>query len=347
MNKRIVFVFCNFLIIFLFTQFLFAEANDNLSLGELATVTESRLSWDPLTESGVLEKNGNRISFRLGDNLVLLDYSKIIITDPPFTENGIVKVTQDFKENVLSLFENPPSTEYFRVGAVLIDAGHGGKDPGAVSTHVIDGKSITLQEKDITLDVSKKILQLLTKSYPDKKILLTRSDDRFLSLEQRVEIANSVNLEQHEAILYVSVHANSAFDKKASGFEVWYLSPGYRRTVIDDSSLADKELLPILNSMMEEEYTTESILIAKYILDGLDSQIGQQSLNRGIKEEEWFVVRNANMPSVLIELGFVSNPAEAALLTKDSYLQKMSLGIYNGISSFISHFERSRGFTGL
>ena len=96
---------------------------------------------------------------------------------------------------------------------------------------------------------------------------------------------------------------------------------------------------------MEEEYTAESILIAKFIMDGLSSQIGSVSKARGIKAEEWFVVKNSNMPSVLIEVGFLTNEKEALNLNDKSYLQKTSLGIYNGVSAFITHFERSRGFT--
>ena len=86
-------------------------------------------------------------------------------------------------------------------------------------------------------------------------------------------------------------------------------------------------------------------MIAKFIMDGLQSQIGDQSKARGIKAEEWFVVKNSNMPSVLIELGFVSNEKEALLLNNDTYLKKAALGIYNGIAAFITHFERSKGFT--
>jgi len=99
------------------------------------------------------------------------------------------------------------------------------------------------------------------------------------------------------------------------------------------------------NGLTEEEYTTESIMIAKFIMDGLQSQIGSESKSRGIKAEEWFVVKNALMPSVLIELGFVSNEAEAKKLNDDKYLKKATLGIYNGITAYITHFERSRGFT--
>ena len=128
--------------------------------------------------------------------------------------------------------------------------------------------------------------------------------------------------------------------------QVWYLSPGYRRNVLDKSvAEGDNSLYSILNVLTEEEYTTESIMIAKFIMDGLQAQIGAESKSRGIKAEEWFVVKNALMPSVLIELGFVSNEAEAKNLNDDKYLKKATLGIYNGITAYITHFERSRGFT--
>ncbi len=234
----------------------------------------------------------------------------------------------------------------YSIGAILIDPGHGGKDPGASSTFMINGKKTTVVEKDINLNVGLKLYAMLSKAYPKKKILMTRSTDKYLTLEERTDIANSVKLGENEAVLYLSVHVNASLDKDATGFEVWYLSPGYRRQVIDSKDEEDKSLLSILNSMMEEEYTTESILMAKFIEDGINAQVGAQSPRRGIKEEEWFVVRNAKMPSVLVETGFLSNEQEAALLSDDGYLKKLSLGIYNGLGAFITHFERSRGFTG-
>jgi N-acetylmuramoyl-L-alanine amidase len=142
---------------------------------------------------------------------------------------------------------------------------------------------------------------------------------------------------------------NSSLDKKAAGFEVWYLNPGYRRLVLSQTPGGEdvsKELFSIFNTMMEEEFTTESILIAKFVLEGLQTQVGSQSHSRGIKPEEWFVIRNANMPSVLVEMGFVSNREEAELLSDSAYLNKIAAGIYNGIVDFVRHFEQSRGFTG-
>lgn len=319
---------------------------DGIAILDAAADVGAELYWDPLSGSGILEKNGHHFSFRAGEPLVLLDYNELAMTDAPWIEDGSLYVTKEFVSAAGELFAQSVPEAHYRVGAILIDPGHGGKDPGAIGTYSKGGKKTTLNEKDITLEISAMLAERLRKSYPDKKIVMTRSDDSWLSLEQRVDIANSIQLAPNEAVLYISVHVNASLDKKASGYEVWYLSPGFRRTVIDSSAVdGDESLIPILNSMLEEEYTTESVLIAKFIMDGLAAQIGGQSQSRGIKEEEWFVVRNANMPSVLIETGFITNEKEAALLADDGYLRKVALGIYNGLVAFVTNFERSRGFT--
>jgi len=149
----------------------------------------------------------------------------------------------------------------------------------------------------------------------------------------------------NEAVIFVSIHANASFNKDAEGYEVWYLNPSYRRSVVDGkrAETLDKEILPVINSMLEEEYTTESVFLATTILDGLSDSIGSVSTNRGLRPEEWFVVRNARMPSVLVEVGFVTNEAEARLLSDPGHLQKLGDGIYNGIVGFIDYFEHRRG----
>lgn len=320
----------------------FAQSN-YINILDISKKNGSTVYYDPLTQSGSIEKEGHCVSFRVNNELIMLDYKKMAITDKPIIKDGLLLVSQNFVNITEELFKTIPPKSNYRVGAILIDAGHGGKDPGALETHTFDGKKVTVREKDITLTVAKELNTKLKEAYPNKQILMTRSDDRFLSLEQRVEIANNVKLKEHEAIIYVSIHVNAAFDKKATGYEVWYLSPGYRRNILDKNSGVDKELLPILNSMLEEEFTTESILIAKLILDSLNKEIGKQSPSRGLKEEEWFVVRNANMPSVLIEVGFLTNKEEAKLLNDKNYLCKVANGIYNGLTDFITHFENERG----
>ena len=332
-------------IILISAAFLFA-AND-ISLLENSKKSGVSIYWDSLSETGMLEKNDHHLSFRSGEGIVILDGVKMMITDAPELKENKLFVSKKFIDDSEAFFSQKSELPY-KVGAILIDAGHGGKDPGALKTYKVGGKDTTIREKDITLRVAKMLGEKLRSAYPNKQIILTRDKDVFLSLGERTDIANGVKVGENEAVLFVSVHVNSSLNKTSSGYEVWYLSPGYRRTVLDKTTMEDdKSLFPILNSMMEEEYTTESIMIAKFIMDGLQGQIGKESTARGIKAEEWFVVKNSNMPSVLIELGFVSNEKEALLLNDDKYLKKATLGIYNGIAAFITHFERSQGFTSL
>lgn len=330
------------ILIFLFSFPLFSE---QYLLSEKAEESGMTLYWDTLSSSGIIEKNGHQISFQADNSLCLLDSSALIITDAPILKDGKLFVTENFISSAEDYFKSSVNAEGFKIGAILIDPGHGGKDPGASGTIKVNGKTVKVQEKDVVLKIGKTLYSKLKAAYPEKQIIMTRYGDTFPKLSERTDIANSVKLAPKEAILYVSIHANASLNKASSGYEVWYLSPGYRRTVLDKSAAdGDKSLFPILNSMMEEEYTTESILMSKFIMDGLTAQIGNQSKARGIKAEEWFVVRNANMPSVLIEVGFVTNEKEAQNLNSESYLQKIALGIYNGVSAFVTHFERSRGF---
>ena len=338
--------FFSFFSLFALVIFSTYAAND-ISLLDNSKKTGLNIYWDSLSESGMLEKNDHHLSFKSGDGLVILDGVKMMITDAPELKDNTIFVSKKFIDDSETFFSQKSELP-FKVGAILIDAGHGGKDPGALKTYKINGKNVTIREKDITLRVAKMLGEKLRSAYPNKQIILTRDNDVFLSLGERTDIANGVKVGENEAVLFISVHVNSSLNKNSSGYEVWYLSPGYRRTVLDKSSMEDDtSLFPILNSMMEEEYTTESIMIAKFIMDGLQGQIGKESSARGIKAEEWFVVKNSNMPSVLIELGFVSNEKEALLLNDDKYLKKATLGIYNGIAAFITHFERSQGFTSL
>ncbi len=95
--------------------------------------------------------------------------------------------------------------------------------------------------------------------------------------------------------------------------------------------------------MLEEEFTTESIILARDVMSGLQARIGSESPNRGVRAEEWFVVRNAHMPSILVETGFVTNPDEGKLLTQDDYLSRVADGVYTGLVDFVGYFESMRG----
>ncbi len=319
-----------------------------------ATVTELGVEfyYDPLSRTGEFISPTHHIVFFMDDtsepSYALVDGSLLFSVPSPFVKGDIPYFPEPFvrtlKSALATLKEGGKGT--LRIAAIIIDPGHGGKDNGAVATHVIDGKSITLKEKNVTLQVSLKLRDRLKTAYPDKKILMTRDSDTYPTLEDRVAIANSVPLRENEAIVFISIHANASFNKSARGYEVWYLSPEYRRTLIDKSKTKEStEVLPILNAMLEEEFTTESILMARSIMNRFDQTIGKLSPPRGIKAEEWFVVRNARMPSVLVELGFVTNPEDAKLFLDPEYLRKLSEALYKGTVDFIGTFEQSGGFT--
>jgi N-acetylmuramoyl-L-alanine amidase len=342
-----------FLILLLgFSASLYSQAPD-LPLDDALKVLGAELRWDPLSRGGVLSIQGHYAAFLAAMTAgepgpVLLDNREIYTLTMPYMRGGSLYFPAAFMDSIRTIFRLTAQDDgsRFRIAAIIVDPGHGGKDTGAIGTHVINGSTLQLVEKDLTLRVSKDLHTLLSANYPDKRLLMTRTGDTYPTLEDRVELANSVPLKDNEAILYVSIHANASFNKTARGYEVWYLSPDYRRTVIDETKYHDSaEVLPILNAMMEEEFTTESIMMAQFIMNAFQENLGTYLPSRGIKAEEWFVVRNARMPSVLVEMGFVTNEEDALLMTNEVYLQKLSQTLYKGIHDFVAMFERSGGFT--
>jgi len=305
--------------------------------------------WDPFFASGTFTVGEHEAAFRSGrageTGMVLLDRKDVLTLPLPYPERGNIRFPETFVTQVKKTISGyaEENRSRFRVAVIVIDPGHGGRDEGTAWDYTVQGKTLRVKEKDIVLKVSRQLHSSLNAAFPDKRVLLTREGDTNPSKDDRVYMANSLPLKDNEAAIFVSVHANSSMgNRNARGFEVWYLSPSYRRDVIDRSRYADtKEVIPILNTMLEEELTTESIILANYILKRLDEKVGRESPSRGLKAEEWFVVRNAKMPSVLVELGFVSNEAEALLLNDDAYLKNLSEALYKGITDFITFFERS------
>jgi N-acetylmuramoyl-L-alanine amidase len=310
--------------------------------------------WDPLFQSGVFTLGDHQGVFMAARNngengLLMLDGKDIFTVSLPYPESGQLVFPEIFVRTLKDAFARSleDDTSRFRIAAIIIDPGHGGKDPGAIGNPSVDGKPVRAVEKDIVLEVSKRLKNRLAQMYPGKRLLMTRDRDVFYSLEERVAIANSVPLAENEAVIYISVHANYVFNPSVRGYEVWYLSPDFRRNLLDKSRNSEDsaDILAIKNAMLEEEFTTESVILAQSILRSLGRTFGKSMPSRGIKAEEWFVVRNSRMPAVLVELGFVSNAQDARLMTGEEGLQKLTDALYNGITEFIGVFERSGGFT--
>lgn len=230
-----------------------------------------------------------------------------------------------------------------RIGFIIIDPGHGGKDPGAI------GKG-GLREKDITLQVSRKIELLLKKRYKNIKIKMTRSDDRFIELAQRAELANR-EIRKDVNGLFVSIHVNASISPKISGFETYYLSQNptneeARKTaalennviILEDNAPADDvEYMEAL--MITTQIQKESSMLAGIVQKQMDINIAEFK-SRGVHRADFFVLRGALMPAVLAEIGFITHGRESSYLKRVSYQDKVASGICSGIIKFIDRYNK-------
>jgi len=309
----------------------------------------AQFRWDPLFRDGIFYSGDHFGAFSVasgeGESGYLLINNKELFNVPlPYNNNGILVFPETFvstlKNTFVRLHENDMSR--FRIAAIVIDPGHGGRDPGAIGTITANGKTTEIYEKDIALATSLALRDRLMQSYPDKQILLTRDTDIYRTYEYRTNIANSVVVRENEAVIFISIHANASLTRTARGYEVWHITSDHRRPVLDASMQGNysQDILAILNAMLEEEYKTESRLLADSILQGFSDIFGSSMPSRGRREENWFVVRNSRMPAVLVELGFISNQQDAVMMTSEEGLHKMVSSLYNGISNFIGIFER-------
>jgi N-acetylmuramoyl-L-alanine amidase len=338
MYKRLVLV----LLLLLAAASLFGADTDIFAF---AKSISGKVIWDSRTGSGQLSTSRYVYNFIPGVPWVVSDKGDKIGQDAIYLKNGMVMVPEALAKAITTYQRASVKKQDsgHRVAAIFIDPGHGGKDPGAIGTHKKNGKTWKVMEKSAVLDVGKKLRAQLASTYPDKKILMSRTGDTYPTLDERAKMANRVKLGPNETILFISVHANASLKPQANGFEVWYLPQEYRRTVVDSQSIGstNKNLLSAVNTITEEELSIESELLAKSVSARMNEKIGKDIPNRGIKQESWFVVRNTKMPAILVEIGFVTNPKEGELLANTNYLQKISDGIYNGIKDFVYTFEHS------
>ena len=326
------------IVLVLLTVSLVAQAQ--VPLEQILNESNAVLQWDPYRQTGALVRGGQILSFSLREPVAVENLSRLHMVQPPTRGEGTLLFGDEFAALARRIF--PPPDRQRRISAIFIDPGHGGRDPGAIGVHSVEGEQARLQEKDVVLSVAQRLHDLLTARYPDKSIVLSRDSDVYLTLEERTTLANSLEAGPNESIIFVSVHANASLNRNAQGFEVWFLPEEFRRRNLvsaEDTGVEDPNILSILNTMREEEITLESVLLARNVLSGMEGTIGGASPNRGLREESWYVVRNAKMPSILVEVGFVTNREEFLRLRQPAYLQEVSRGIYTGVTNFVRNFE--------
>jgi N-acetylmuramoyl-L-alanine amidase len=229
-----------------------------------------------------------------------------------------------------------------KLGKVVIDAGHGGHDTGTVGPH-------GLMEKDLVLDVALRLGNLIQKQL-GAQVVYTRTSDVFIPLEERTQIAN-----EEKADLFISIHANSSPVSSATGVETYYFNFTSDRSGLDlatrenataTSSISDlNDLLrkAVLGAKLEE--SKDFAQKVQTSLWAMSVRMNSRSRDRGVRRAPFVVLIGATMPSILAEIGFVSNPHDESLLKKSDQRQKIAEALFKGVSRYassLSHVQMAK-----
>lgn len=246
--------------------------------------------------------------------------------------------------SALMCHSNPPGDKKgYKIKTVVIDAGHGGKDPGAVGSKY--------HEKDITLKVAQKLGNLIETTYSDVKVVYTRNTDVFVEVYKRAQIAN-----QNKADLFISIHCNSSANKSAYGAETFVL--GLHRSQ-ENLEVAKKENAAILLednysekydgfdpnspesniifSLFQNAFLDQSLLFSQKVQNQIVEKVGL--FDRGVKQAGFWVLYKTAMPSVLVEIGFLSNKNEEETIGSEEGMTKISQSLFSAFKNYKEKME--------
>ncbi len=273
----------------------------------------------------------------------------------PAKQEAALIILEDFKKKSVGanavtevpVVEEPPAPKEaislaqqlgLGVRKIVIDPGHGGKDPGASAFGLI--------EKDIVLQIARKVAPRL-RGLTGAEVILTRDSDIFIPLEERTAIANT-----NDADLFVSLHINAHPSEKVHGLETYYLNlstnaEAMRVAAFENATSTHQmsDLQDILSDIMKNSKINESSRLAGFVhntlSDGINDVQGKGFKNLGVKQAPFYVLIGAEMPAILIEIGFITNPNESALLNQDEFLSVVAEEIAKGIESYVQSTHAS------
>lgn len=317
----------------------------------IAICDAKNINWqyDTFTRTVTLTKDSHRVNLRAADTLVLVDGRPWKSNYPIEINRGAILVPEKFKSEVLDkLFKQTyPARKTISpvlyIKKIVIDAGHGGSDPGAI------GRS-GLREKDVNLDIASRLANLLRAQ--GIEVVMTRTIDRFVPLSKRVNIANN-----SKADLFIAIHANANRVRSLSGFEVYYVASSVSDTKRAYASARDSKLnlsssyfasnsLDLKATLWDMIYTyarAESIELSRSVIRAMNDNLDARVI--GIKSARFEVLKGVQMPAALIEVGFLSNRNEELMLKNGFYRQKIAESIADGIREYaqgMSIFEVTR-----
>ena len=299
--------------------------------------------WDHISQTVDMKIDGTNVRLLVGSGVLLLGKEQVKLNTPVSIDESSVMLPHDFKAKVMDRFPKVFAVKrparaaraprgLRKVREVIVDAGHGGKDPGAIGV-------AGMQEKAVVLDVAQRLKKLLEAA--GVKGTMTRKDDTFISLQERTEIAS-----RSKADLFVSIHANSNPSRGVHGVEAYCLKDlgtlekneaqrqmnhkfMFKNLAMKKGSL---NLEDILEDMLYTHKQSVSPTLAVRLSNGVAREAKTQ--DRGEKQSRFFVLRNTLVPAVLVEIGFVTNPKEGRLLKTGEYRQKIAEGLASGILGY-------------
>jgi N-acetylmuramoyl-L-alanine amidase len=300
----------------------------------------------PFTDQAFDDPYVNKATFQ-GNDLRLQLTASDIVGDAYKLENPVRLVLDLHKGSASATSVAPPPTNAKPVDTpgihtIVIDPGHGGKDVGAIGPG-------GLMEKDATLLVAHRLADEIGRKM-NVRVILTRSDDTLISLDQRTAIAN-----QYKADLFLSVHMNAAVVKGAHGSETYFLSADasdeLARKAAETENASAKAASPgaasssdlkmILWDLAQQEYLSESSRLAQAVQDEMNRATGVQS--RGVKQAPFKVLVGATMPAALVEVAFITNPEEEAKLRKDEFITTVVGSLTAAVQRYKTDYETRIG----
>jgi N-acetylmuramoyl-L-alanine amidase len=220
-----------------------------------------------------------------------------------------------------------------KIGRIVIDAGHGGHDTGTIGP-------TGLMEKDVSLDVALRLGKLINEKFPSAEVVYTRDADMFVPLEQRTAIANEA-----KADLFISIHTNSSSDSRVKGVETYYLNLAADRSAMEVATRENAtahgsvhELQELVSKITQNEKIRESRELAANVQEALAKRTVSTDLtarDRGVRKAPFVVLIGTNMPAVLTEISFLSNPADEQWLKQPANRQRTAEGLYHGIEKYL------------
>ena len=308
----------------------------------------------PLRLTALIRKNNTTVKLSFGQSFYFVNSLKMELKLPPVYVKSELFIPRELTEELIADFRMPIEYRFTqeklkavakkklqlpeKLDFIVIDPGHGGKDPGAPG---FGGE----REKDIVLRLSRKLYRALKVAFPETRIYVTRSRDIFLDLDKRSRLANKKNTENKFGI-FLSIHANSTLSPRVHGFELFYLSTNRqneesRELMLRENGSPENKFIRKLESrLMNGQIQAESKVLAIQLHNAMVESLNGVVSSRGIKRADFAVLRGSLMPAVLVETGYISNKNEVQVLKSYRYKEKFTEGIIRGIRKFMK--ERPR-----